>query len=69
MVKLDICGWCQHYNGLIDAWLPSCKAFPDGLPHPKEFKQIEGIECNNGISFEVNEAKHDSFMQISHNDD
>lgn len=69
MVKLDICAWCKHYNGLIDGWLPACKAFPEGLPSPKIFDPKEDVECNNGVRFEVNEEMRESFMCAFHSSD
>lgn len=67
MVKLEICGWCKHYTEMIDGWLPACKAFPEGLPHPKLFEPKEDVECNNGVGFEVNEDMKESFLRTFHN--
>lgn len=67
MVLIGLCDWCIHYNGLIDGWLPCCKAFPEGLPWG--FMEKEGVECNNGFQFEVNPDKEKEFMNIHHKND
>lgn len=64
MVKLDICAWCRHYNGLLDGWLPACKAFPNGFPSPKIFDPKAGVECNEGVCFEVNEKVKEEYLQV-----
>ena len=58
MICLDDCTCCKNRGDghLIDGWIPTCDAFPNGIPH--DFKTglaHEMKECNNGIGFDPDE--------------
>lgn len=55
MIILSWCDDCKHITGK-KGFLPTCKAFPDGVPY--EFDNDRGKElkeCNNGIKYEKKE--------------
>lgn len=36
--------------------MPSCKAFPDGIPYDFEDEKVKELdECNNGVKYEPEE--------------
>lgn len=57
MVVVTDCAFCIHRRSKKkDNWIPTCDAFPDGLPHGWDYSKVRQIsECNNGIGFEPNE--------------
>lgn len=62
MVCVDVCGFCKHYKGKIDGWLPYCEAFPDGWP--RGFSSTPEDKCTPGISFELNENLPDHDIEL-----
>ena len=62
MVAIDLCGFCKHYKGLIDGWLPSCDAYPDGLP--RGFESESDKKCSNEITFEVRADKKELYNEF-----
>lgn len=54
MIYIPLCTSCVHRRDfLINGWIPSCDAFPDGVPMDFDEKSIDKTkECNNGIGYE-----------------
>ena len=52
--KMEVpkCMFCNHFidNDDVNA-LPTCKAFPNGIPQDKMWESEE-TDCNNGIKYE-----------------
>lgn len=56
MIYITPCKKCKNWIGMVDGWLPACKAFPEGMPYDFEDEKIpEMAECNNGYKYEPNE--------------
>ncbi len=58
MICIDDCAYCKHNRDeMKDGWIPTCDAFPDGIPYEhitnNDVKNIK--ECNNGVGFEPEE--------------
>lgn len=55
MICISVCVDCIHRRDYKkDGWIPTCDAFPDGMPHGFTMKNNvkELKECNNGIGYE-----------------
>lgn len=54
MICIYKCTNCKHNRHVkIDGWIPSCDAFPDGMPLDFQPGKIQDMqECNNGIGYE-----------------
>ena len=64
MVEIDRCGWCEHYKGKKDGWLPICEAYPDGIHAKDNVSVIEGEMCNGTIGFSVKPEKRKKYDSI-----
>ena len=60
MMYITACASCVHRREVKkDGWIPTCDAYPDGVPLNSEFPKRRGTEiCNpeNGIGYEPIEA-------------
>lgn len=56
MIYISDCVFCKHNRqDKIDGWIPSCDAFPDGMPLDFDTRNTRKLEyCNpeNKIGFE-----------------
>ena len=61
MICIDDCAFCTHNREFLkDGWIPSCDAFPEGIPHDFDYGKVKEIKvCNNGIGFEPVKPKQE----------
>ena len=52
MIKGVKCLECEHLLKTINGFIPTCKAFPKGIPDYIFWNEANKEECNNGIGFE-----------------
>lgn len=57
MICISACVDCIHRRDYKkDGWIPTCDAFPDGMPLDFDIGKVKELkECNNGIGYEVAE--------------
>lgn len=58
MIKGVKCLDCKHLTETKDDFTPTCKAFPDGIPHDIFWEKIDHVKPypgDNGIQFESKE--------------
>ena len=61
MILIDFdCDKCKNeHKELKDGWIPTCKAFPEGIPDEYWLGNPAKLpECNNGIKFETKEKNN-----------
>lgn len=60
MFYLTECYNCIHDRDyMIDGWIPTCDAFPDGIPMDFPYGKVKELkECNNGIGYEVKRSEN-----------
>ncbi len=54
MICISACVDCIHRRDYKkDGWIPTCDAFPDGMPLDFDIGKVKELkECNNGIGYE-----------------
>ena len=57
MICISACVDCIHRRDYKkDGWIPTCDAFPDGMPLDFDIGKVKELkECNNGIGYEETE--------------
>ena len=69
MIYIDDCAFCKHNKHVkIDGWIPTCDAYPEGMPkHMNDCNMHIIKECNNGIGFEPrNEEEWQDWLRRTH---